>query len=32
MKYVKFEKSSHMPLYEEKEKYFNVVGDWLLEN
>jgi len=31
VKYVKFEKSSHMPCYEEKDKYFNVVGDWLLE-
>ena len=29
MKWVKFEKSTHMSIYEEKEKYFKVVGDFL---
>jgi pimeloyl-ACP methyl ester carboxylesterase len=31
VKWVKFEKSTHMPLYEEKELYFKTVGEWLLE-
>ena len=29
MKWVKFEKSTHMSIYEEKERYFKVVGEFL---
>ncbi len=31
VKWVKFEKSSHAPMYEEKELYFKTIGEWLLE-
>jgi pimeloyl-ACP methyl ester carboxylesterase len=31
MKWVKFEKSTHMSIYEEKEKYFKVVGEFLTD-
>lgn len=31
VKYVKFHKSSHMGLYEEKDLYLKVIGEWLLE-
>lgn len=31
VKWIKFEKSTHMPLYEEKELYLKTVGEWLLE-
>lgn len=29
VKWVQFANSSHMPFYEEKERYFQVVGDFL---
>jgi pimeloyl-ACP methyl ester carboxylesterase len=31
VKWVKFEKSTHMPLYEEKELCLKTVGEWLME-
>jgi pimeloyl-ACP methyl ester carboxylesterase len=31
VKYVKFLKSTHMALYEEKELFLKTVGEWLLE-
>lgn len=30
VKWIKFEKSSHMPMYEEPERYFGVVSEFLL--
>ncbi|KAL5492915.1 hypothetical protein ACEPAI_4363 [Sanghuangporus weigelae] len=32
VKWVRFEKSSHMPFYEEKERYFEVLGSFLRRN
>ncbi len=31
VKWIKLEDSTHTPMYETKEKYFKIVGDWLLE-
>jgi pimeloyl-ACP methyl ester carboxylesterase len=31
VKWIKFENSTHMPLYDEKELYLKKVGKWLLE-
>jgi pimeloyl-ACP methyl ester carboxylesterase len=31
VKWVKLLKSSHAPMYDEKELYFKTIGDWLLE-
>lgn len=30
VKWVKFEKSTHCPHFEEREKYIKVVGEWLI--
>lgn len=31
VEYVKFSQSTHMPMYEERDKYLKVVGEWLLK-
>jgi pimeloyl-ACP methyl ester carboxylesterase len=30
-KWIKFKKSSHMPMYEEPERYFEVISEFLLQ-